>query len=169
MLPQHVLYRKAVSTDCPELVGVHYAAVQALAAGYYRDEVLAAWSPAPDEVRYSWLAGVLAQDAVLCTVAAAPDGTLVGFSIAAPEDSLLRAIYVHPTFARRGIGRGLLERAQTECRALGVTSLWLNASYNAEAFYLSCGYEAVGPVTYPLSEKTSMGAVRMVKHLEAAA
>lgn len=165
MLPKPVLYRKAVSTDCPDLVAVHYAAVHALASDHYPDEVLAAWSPAPDEARHNWLAGVLVQEAVLCTVATAPDGELIGFYIAAPEQSLLRAIYVHPAFSRHGIGRGLLERAQAECRALGVTSLWVNASYNAEVFYLSCGYEAVDPVTHPLSQQASMGAIRMVKHL----
>jgi len=33
------------------------------------------------------------------------------------------------------------------------------------AFYVSCGYKPVGPVTYPLSDETSMGATRMVKSL----
>lgn len=169
MLPQQILYRKALEPDCPELVGVHYAAVHALASSHYPGEVLTAWSPAPDAARYGWLAGVIAQNAVLCTVAEAPDGTLAGFSIAAPEQSLLRAIYVHPAFTGSGIGRGLLERAQAECRAFGVTSLWLNASYNAETFYQKCGYESVGPVSYPLSEDASMGAVRMVKRIGPAA
>lgn len=169
MLPQQVLYRKALESDCPELVGVHHAAVQALARGHYPDKVLAAWSPAPDEARFRWLAGVLAEEAVLCPVAEAPDGRLLGFCIASPEQSLLRAIYVHPAFAGSGVGRGLLDRVHVECRALGVTSLWLNASYNAEAFYRGCGYEVVGPVTYPLSEEASMGAIRMVRYLGAAA
>lgn len=169
MLPQQILYRKAVETDCPELVGVHYAAVHALASSHYPGKVLTAWSPAPDADRYSWLAGVIAQVAMLCTVAEAPDGRLVGFSIVSPEQSLLRAIYVHPASTGSGIGRHLLERVQAECTALGVAELWLNASYNSEAFYLRCGYETVGPVTYPLSEETSMGAIRMIKRIGSAA
>jgi GNAT superfamily N-acetyltransferase len=164
-----VLYREAAETDCPQLIRVHYAAVQALASSHYPAEVLAAWSPPPDEARRIWLAGVLAQEGVLCTVDAAPDGELVGFCIAAPEQSLLRAIYVHPACAGRGIGRGLLQRAEAQCRQRGVAALWLNASYNAQAFYVSCGYEAVGPVTYPLSAEASMGAIRMVKHVGSAA
>lgn len=99
MLPSQVLYREAVETDCPQLVGVHYAAVRSSAANHYPAEVLAAWLPPPDEARHRWLAGILAQEAVLCTVATAPDGQRVGFCIAAPEQSLLRAIYVHPAFA----------------------------------------------------------------------
>ncbi|MDQ3289551.1 MAG: GNAT family N-acetyltransferase [Pseudomonadota bacterium] len=165
MRHQQILYRKAVETDCPEMVAVHYAAVRAIASTHYPAEVLAAWSPEPDDARHTWLAGVVAQDAVLCTVATRPDGSIVGFCIASPGESLLRAIYVHPDFAGNGIGRGLLEQAQTACRALGVASLWLNASYNAEAFYLGCGYEVVGPVTHPLSDEALMGATRMVKHI----
>ncbi|GHA76678.1 GNAT family N-acetyltransferase [Cognatilysobacter bugurensis] len=168
MLHSQILYREALESDCPELVGVHYAAVQALASGHYSADVLAAWSPEPDEARYRWLAGVIGQEGVLCTVAEA-GGQPVGFCIAAPEQALLRALYVHPAAAGSGVGRGLLQHAEQGCRARGVASLWLNASYNAEAFYVRCGYEPAGPVTYPLSEQVSMCAARMVKHLAPAA
>jgi GNAT superfamily N-acetyltransferase len=169
MSPSQILYRKAVEADSPRLVEVHYAAVQALAAGHYAADVLFAWSPPPDEARHSWLASLISRDAVLCTVASIPDGQIAGFCIVAPEESLLRAIYVHPEFVGRGVGRGLLERSEAHCLDRGVAELWLNASYNAEAFYVSCGYKPVGPVTYPLSEETSMGATRMVKSLATAA
>src|SRR5690606_7410382 len=128
-------------------------------SGHYPQNVLAAWSPPPDEERRRWLADLIAQDGVLCTIAAVPDQQLVGFCIAVPQQSLLRAIYVHPAFAGREIGRGLLQRAEAQCRDHGVQSLWLNASYNAEAFYVRCGYVATGPTTYALSEETSMGAI----------
>lgn len=108
MLPQQILYRKAGETDCADCVWLHYAAVHALASGHYPGEVIAAWSPAPDAARYSWFAGVIAQAAVLCTVAEAPDRMLVGFSIAAPEQALLRAIYIHPAFTGSGIGEAWL-------------------------------------------------------------
>lgn len=165
MSNQQVHYRQATELDCPEMVRVHYAAVQALASNHYADEVLAAWSPLPDEVRFRWLAGVLAQHGVFCTVAALPNHQLVGFVIFSPEQSLLRAIYVHPDQAGCGIGRGLLELAEAQCAECGVVNLCLNASYNAEPFYASCGYQAVGATTYPLTEAVSMGAIRMVKPL----
>jgi putative acetyltransferase len=169
MQPSNVLYREAVESDVPQLIGIHYAAVQALAVGHYPAEVLAAWSPPPDEARNAWLADILAQSGVICVVAAGLDGQPLGFCMAAPEQSLLRAIYVHPAHAGRGVGRGLLHWAEARCRARGVTALWLNASYNAVAFYESCGYAPSGPVTYPLSEHASMGATRMIKHLATAA
>ena len=169
MSPSQIVYREAIQTDCPHLVGIHYAAVQALASGHYPADVLVAWSPPPDQARCDWLAGLLAQDSVLCSVAAAPDGQLAGFCIAAPGQSLLRAIYVHPAFAGSGVGRRLLQRAEAQCRDRGVEVLTLNASYNAVAFYVSCGYGVVGPVDHPLSDGTSMGAIRMVKDLKVAA
>jgi hypothetical protein len=61
------------------------------------------------------------------------------------------------------------QRTEAQCRDRGVHSLRLNASYNAVAFYISCGYEAVGPFSYPLTEQVSMDAVSMVKYLGAAA
>lgn len=167
MHQSQILYRKATESDCSHMVGVHYAAVQALAASHYSAEVLAAWSPPPDEARHRWLTGVIAQDSVLCSVATAPDGQLLGFFIAVPNESLLKAIYVHPAYAGCGIGRGLLQRAEVQCKDHGAASLKLSASYNAEAFYISCGYETIGPVSYPLSEEISMGAISMVKYLRA--
>ena len=161
----NLLYRKAIATDCPRLVEIHYAAVQVLSGNHYSAEVLAAWSPIPDERRRQWLAGVIAQDGTFCTVALAPDGELVGFFIALPQESLLRAIYVHPAYAGAGIGRGLMQEAEKQCRARGVTCLGLNASLNAEAFYVSCGYAAIGPVAYPLTPDLSMAAIRMVKQI----
>jgi putative acetyltransferase len=143
MSPSQIVYRKAVETDSAKLVEVHYAAVRTLASEHYGTDVLSAWSPTPDEARHRWLAGVIAQDAVLCTVATTSDGEEAGFCIVAPDEALLRAIYVHPAFAGRGIGRGLLQRSEAHCQSCGVEELWLNASYNAEAFYLSCGYTAL--------------------------
>ncbi len=42
MSPSQIVYRKAVEMDSPELVEVHYAAVQALASGHYAADVVAA-------------------------------------------------------------------------------------------------------------------------------
>mgnify|MGYP006333135357 CR=1 FL=1 len=64
-----------------------------------------------------------------------------------------------------GIGQELLRQVEARCRELGVAALELNASYNAEAFYRRCGYEARGPVVQPLTALVTMGAIRMVRRL----
>lgn len=147
------------------MVDMHYAAVQAVDRRHYSDDVLAAWSPPPDASRRDWLAALVSRDSTLCTVAVSGAESIVGFCIALPEQALLKALYVHPSFAGLGIGKRLLREMEARCRALGLGALELNASYNAEDFYRRCGYEVQGPVTQPLTDTVFMGATRMVKQL----
>lgn len=159
------VYRPALPGDVPAMIGVHYAAVQAVDRRHYSEDVLAAWSPPPDASRRDWLAGLISRDSTLCTVAVSGDEAIAGFCIALPEHALLKALYVHPGLAGRGIGQCLLREMEARCRALGLESLELNASHNAAAFYRRCGYEAHGPIAQQLTDTVSMGAIRMVKQL----
>lgn len=165
MTATRVYYRPALAGDAPAMVDVHYAAVQAVDRRHYSDDVLSAWSPPPDASRRDWLADLVRRESTLCTVAVSSGGAIVGFCIALPEHALLKALYVHPGFAGKGLGRGLLGEMEARCRALGLDVLELSASYNAAAFYRSCGYEARGPVDQPLAGTVTMGAIRMVKQL----
>lgn len=159
-------HRPARPGDAPAMVDVHYAAVQAVERRHYSDEVLSAWSPPPDASRRDWLADLISRSSTLSTVAIGSGEAIVGFCIALPDQALLKALYVHPEFAGQGIGQALLREMEARCRALGLESLELNASRNAEAFYRRCGYEAKGPVTQSLTDTVAMEANRMVKRLE---
>jgi GNAT superfamily N-acetyltransferase len=161
------LYRPALPGDAPAMVEVHYAAVQAVDRRHYSHEVLAAWSPSPDASRRDWLADLISRDRTLSAVAVSGGDAIVGFCIAIPEHALLTALYVHPGFAGQGIGHALLREMEARCRALGLESLGLNASYNAAAFYRRCGYEESGPIAQQLTDTVSMEAIRMVKRLAA--
>lgn len=165
MNASRTLHRPATAGDAAAMVDVHYAAVQEVDRRYYSDEVISAWSPPPDASRRDWLADLISQASTLCTIAVADDGAIAGFCIAIPGQALLKALYVHPGFAGQGIGRGLLRDVEARCRAMGIESLELNASRNAEAFYRSCGYETRGPVEQPLTATVGMPATRMVKQL----
>lgn len=50
------------------------------------------------------------------------------------------ALYTQPDSFRRGIGSALLAFAEDQLRTLGFSTVVLNASINAERFYLSRGY-----------------------------
>jgi len=158
-------HRPALPGDARAMVEVHYAAVQAVDRSHYSDEVLAAWSPPPDAGRRHWLAELISRDSTQCTVAVSSPEAIVGFCIAIPEQALLKALYVHPGFAGQGIGQALLREMEARCRALGLESLELNASYNAVAFYRRCGYEERGPIAQQLTDTVSMEAIRMAKQL----
>jgi putative acetyltransferase len=61
------------------------------------------------------------------------------------RDDQICGIYVHPDYANRGVGSGLLRLAEVMMLAAGVTSARLDASWNAEDFYLRRGYRPTGP------------------------
>lgn len=157
------LYRTAVEEDAWEMVGVHYASVRSIGTEHYSDAILLAWSPPPDEGRRQWLARLITQESVLCTAAVSSENKIGGFCIALPAQAQLKALYVHPDFARHGLGQGLLQNIEARCRALGLEALELNSSYNAEMFYRRCGYVSLGPTSHALNESIAMRAVRMIK------
>jgi N-acetylglutamate synthase-like GNAT family acetyltransferase len=62
----------------------------------------------------------------------------------------IRAFFVHPDFARRGIGRMLLERCECEAKKEGFTRAELVATLPGVRLYEACGYERIEQREYPL-------------------
>ncbi len=52
----------------------------------------------------------------------------------------VRAMYTHPDFARRGVGRLILELCEAAAGAEGFTRLELMATLSGRALYTQCGY-----------------------------
>lgn len=69
----------------------------------------------------------------------------------------LEGLYTAPEFAGRGIGTELLEFVESLMRGRQIPAVSLDASANAEAFYLQRGYERTGPRTlhgaYPMRKR----------------
>jgi len=53
----------------------------------------------------------------------------------------LQSLFVREDYHRRGVGRLLVERFETACRALGSTQITLASSLYAVPFYLSVGFK----------------------------
>ncbi|MEM6638326.1 MAG: GNAT family N-acetyltransferase [Pseudomonadota bacterium] len=62
------------------------------------------------------------------------------FSDPSTEPARIRAMYTHPDWTRRGIGRLLIELGEKAARNAGFSTIDLGATIPGEAFYLSCGY-----------------------------
>jgi GNAT superfamily N-acetyltransferase len=77
----------------------------------------------------------------------------------------IRAVYVDPSHARRGIGRRLLVALETDGLTHGETTLRLDASLNAVAFYASQGYREHEHAIHALRAGGKLQCVRMVKIL----
>jgi len=95
-----------------------------------------------------------------------------GDQYAAREDSLLnpardaakiRAFFVHPNWARRGIGGLILEACENAAKEAGFTRLEMGATLSGVAFYKAKGYTALENLEAPLGNGESLSIVRMVK------
>jgi predicted N-acetyltransferase YhbS len=75
----------------------------------------------------------------------------------------IRAFFVHPDFARRGIGRMLLRECEEALRLTGFTEAMMVATLAGEPLYASAGYEVIEryDIEVPAGEK--LPAVRMRK------
>ena len=61
----------------------------------------------------------------------------------ARDAARVRAMYTHPSFTRRGVGRLILTLCEDAARAEGFVSAELMATMAGQPLYRACGYEAV--------------------------
>ncbi len=83
----------------------------------------------------------------------------------AREPARIRAFFVHPQWARRGIGRALLARCEAEAIAAGFIAAELVATLPGRRLYDACGYEATESFQHPLDGGLTIEFVRMRKRL----
>jgi len=162
-----LIIRKALATDndAKGILDVHHAAVHGEPVDYYEEEILDDWSPEVDEQRIAnFLSRPQKEDEILRV--AEMDNSVVGFGIVLPRLNEIRACYVLPRLSRQGIGRSLLAELERSAQQAGVDWLNLNASLNAEPFYLANGFVADGLGRQPLPGGREMSCVRMYKFLD---
>ncbi|MEZ5832042.1 MAG: GNAT family N-acetyltransferase [Dongiaceae bacterium] len=61
----------------------------------------------------------------------------------AKDAARVRAMYTHPSFVRRGVGRTILDACEQAAREEGFTKAELVATMAGLPLYLACGYEPV--------------------------
>jgi GNAT superfamily N-acetyltransferase len=81
------------------------------------------------------------------------------------EAARIRAFFVHPDWARRGIGRRLLDHCEAAARAHGFTAAELMATLPGQRLYEVCGYAAGAPIQHPLGGDLTIELVPMRKEL----
>jgi GNAT superfamily N-acetyltransferase len=81
------------------------------------------------------------------------------------EPARIRAFFVHPAHARKGIGRAILAACEGEARAHGFRALELMSTLPGVKLYEACGYEAGERIRHKVEEGLSIEFVRMRKEL----
>jgi GNAT superfamily N-acetyltransferase len=81
------------------------------------------------------------------------------------EAAKIRAFFIHPDHARKGIGRVILARCEEEAREHGFHSLELMATLPGVEFYKSCGFSPQGDFNLDLPGGVKLELVPMRKEL----
>ena len=161
--PLELEIRIATENDRDAIEQLIFLSARELSRGYYTDEQIAAA-----------LARVYGVDSALIDdgtyFVAESDGMLVGCGgwskrktlfggdqFANRDSGLLdprteaakiRAFFVHPNYARRGIARALLARCESEAQREGFRSFELMSTLPGVEFYRASGFEAADSVVY---------------------
>jgi GNAT superfamily N-acetyltransferase len=84
----------------------------------------------------------------------------------ATEAAKVRAFYVHPDHARKGIGGRLLRACEVAARRSGFRRLELISTLTGVPFYAARGWHAREPLQIPLPDGRTYPAVRMTRAIE---
>lgn len=176
--------RKAVAEDIPRLRELIEASVRGLQAQDY--------TPAQIEGALQSVYGVdtrLIADGTYFAVESPDDGQIIacggwskrqtlygGDQYQGREDSWLdpardaakiRAFFVHPGWARRGLGSLILEACESAAVTAGFTRLEMGATLSGVPFYRAKGYAEVENQAAPLANGEMLPIVRMSKRIRA--
>ncbi len=78
----------------------------------------------------------------------------------------IRAFFIHPDFARKGIGKMILEACEREAKSHGFKSAEMMATLPGVKLYAVCGYAMGEEVKVPVGENVDILCIRMRKDLE---
>jgi GNAT superfamily N-acetyltransferase len=81
----------------------------------------------------------------------------------------IRAFFIHPDWARRGIGSMILQACEDAARSAGFTRFEMGATLTGAKLFSVKGYRPVKPISIPLLNGESLPVIHMEKRAEAKA
>jgi len=171
-------FRLATFEDIPELQNLIATSVRGLSTGYYTLNQI--------ESAITYVFGVDSQlitdgtyylleldDAIAACGGWSKRNTLYGGNqYKEKEDPLLnpavdaariRAFFVHPDYARRGIGRRLINHCEQAAQNAGFKTLELGSTLPGVPLYEAMGYRVIERVDVPMPDGETLGIVKMRK------
>lgn len=180
-----ILLRRARRDDVPAIDAMHALSVRALgAADYTAAEIeaflhsLHTYDPALiDDGTYFVLehAGQVVASGgwsqrpphAVLPQADAGQGRARAFSLS-PDSAMIRSVFVHPGYARLGLGSRLVRHAEAEAAAAGHHLLELWSSLTGVPLYRRLGYQDIAPIVIPCADGGGVPALHMAKLVPAA-
>ena len=84
----------------------------------------------------------------------------------AKDAARIRAMYTHPDFKRRGVGRLILDLCEAAARDAGFWKVELMATMSGEPLYRTCGYHEIERLIAASRDGVDVPGVRMGKLLD---
>jgi GNAT superfamily N-acetyltransferase len=84
----------------------------------------------------------------------------------ATEAARIRAFFVHPAFARRGIGSGILRACMDAARAAGFRRMELAATLPGVPLYEAFGFQARERLEVPMPDGPGLPIIRMERGID---
>lgn len=159
---QEIFLRPAQQADAWLLSSIHIAAIKALPTTFYTHEELLAWRnyrEKPDS------ASILKHLRLETLWVAVEGKSILGFTSYIIDE--LIALYVHPRYQGRGIGRALVEHFCDQAMQQGVDEVITTASLYAEGFYLRLGFTVIQRTPHQFRKGVIVPVTQMSKQLTA--
>ena len=79
------------------------------------------------------------------------------------DNARIRAFFVHPEWARRGIGSQILNACESAAKDAGFHGFELGATLTGERLYRAKGYKEIDRIEVPLANGSALPIIRMSK------
>jgi len=79
------------------------------------------------------------------------------------DPAKIRAFFIHPDWARRGVGSKILEACESAAREAGFTSYEMGATLTGAKLFRAKGYVAVENIEVPLKNGLTLPVIHMAK------
>ncbi len=174
--------RKATFEDSAEISKLIEASVRGLAPGYYDPRqielsILSVFGVDDQLIADETYLVVETEDRIIGCGGWSKRKTLFGaseYSMSRDPELLdpstdaakIRAFFIHPSAARKGIASLILDACEAEAAAAGFGSAEMMATLPGIPFYTARGYSGDENVSVPLGETESITCVKMTKELK---
>ena len=150
--------RRGTEADATAICAVHKASVRGLCGQDYTAEQIEAWvgNRVPADYRAVMRRGEIYFVAI-------SGNRVIGFG--SRLDCEVSGIYIHPDFARLGVGRAILAALEQHARRARIQYLQLDSSLTAVPFYIVQGYAAIKEDHGVERQGETIAAVRMEETL----